>query len=314
MIDNTFYLNELMGIGGSSKVYSAKSTDGNDYALKIIRKDKGYSEELAKKLVQNEHLIMSKLGNHPNLVGCNGYNSDGIANLADGQHAIRYLVLEKCKNGALSTIIRHTGQLEEHVAKFLFLQLWCAVQYVHDRGFAHMDIKLENILLDDLFNIKLADLGTAIDISETLGYTNKRRGTPNYMAPELQNKSSAHMVDATISDVYSLGVCMHLLLTGEFPSQLPSDNQDSSMDTESSGYIVEDSIDKWVKGRLEYVSEDAKQLLEKMLERNYCHRLTIEEILQHPWMNSSEYQGEIYEELKARLETITVIKQNQKSL
>ena len=107
-----------------------------------------------------------------------------------------------------------------------------------------MDIKLENILLDDLFNIKLADLGTAVDISETLGYTNKRRGTPNYMAPELQNKSSAHMVDATISDVYSLGVCLHLLLTGEFPSQLPLDERDSSIDTESSGYIVEDSIDK----------------------------------------------------------------------
>lgn len=123
MIDNTFYLNELMGIGGSSKVYSANSNDGNEYALKIIRKDKGYSDSLAKKLVENEHLVMNQLGNHPNLVNCIGSNTEGIANLADGQHIIRYLVLEKCKNGALSTIIRHTGPLEEQIAKFLFMQL-----------------------------------------------------------------------------------------------------------------------------------------------------------------------------------------------
>lgn len=314
MIDNTFYLNELMGIGGSSKVYSAKANDGNEYALKIIRKDKGYSESLAKKLVENEHLIMVQLGNHPNLVNCIGSNAEGIANLADGQHIIRYLVLEKCKNGALSTIIRHTGPLEEQIAKFLFLQLWCAIKHINDQGYAHMDIKLENILLDDLFNIKLADLGTAVEISETLGFTNKRRGTPHYMAPELQNKDSEEEIDATISDVYSLGVWLNLLLTGEFPSEFQFGEHNSSMDTGSSGDILDNSIDKQVKGRLQYLSEDARELLENMLEKDCWHRIDIKEILEHPWLSNFESQDEIYGEMNARLESIKTTKQQFQSI
>lgn len=132
-----------------------------------------------------------------------------------------------------------------------------------------MDIKLENILLDDLFNIKLADLGTAVEISETIGFTNKRRGTPYYMAPELQNKEPEEMIDATISDVYSLGVCLHLLLTGEFPREHQFGEQNSSLDTESSGDIQDSSIDEQVKGRLQYLSQDARELLENMLEKNF---------------------------------------------
>jgi len=188
MIDNTFLLCDLMGVGGSSKVYSTKDTEGEEFALKIIRKDKGYSDQLSKKLVENEHLISAKLGKHPNLVNILGYNSDGTAILADGVHTINYLIMEKCKHGALSSIIRKTGPLEEGVAKFLFKQLCAAVKYFHENNFAHMDLKLENILLDDFFNIKVADLGTAVDVSESMGYTSKRRGTPHYMAPEIKSK------------------------------------------------------------------------------------------------------------------------------
>lgn len=146
MIDNKFALCDLMGVGGSSKVYSARCQDGQEYSLKIIRKDKGYSDELSKRLVTNETQVMQQLGSHPNLVNCLGCNPEGVAYLADGVHTIRYLVLEKCKNGSLSNIIRHTGPVEENIAKFLFLQLCCATQYLHQNNYAHMDIKLENVL------------------------------------------------------------------------------------------------------------------------------------------------------------------------
>mmetsp|Transcript_35528 Transcript_35528/g.41118 ORF Transcript_35528/g.41118 Transcript_35528/m.41118 type:complete len:245 (+) Transcript_35528:35-769(+) len=235
MIDNTFMLKELLGVGGSSKVYSAVAEDGNEYALKIIRKDKGYSNETAMRLVTNEMKVMEKLGSHPNLVNGISCNPSGTAMLADGFHEIRYLVLEKCKNGSLSTIIRQTGPLEEELAKFLFFQLCSATQYIHDRNYAHLDIKLENVLLDDFFNIKLADLGTAVNVEDSLGFTNKRRGTLLYMAPELAKINKKEMVDATIADVYSLGVCLHLLLTGEFPCEETFNNEMSSFETEISG-------------------------------------------------------------------------------
>jgi serine/threonine protein kinase len=301
MIDNTFALSQLMGVGGSSKVYSAKGSDGNDYALKIIRKDKGYSNSLSKRLVENEFEVMSKLGVHPNLVHSLGYNSEGVANLVDGQHAIRYLVLEKCKNGSLSTIVRQTGPIEEDVTKFLFVQLCSALQHVHNKGFAHMDVKLENILLDDCFNLKLADLGTAVDVSEDLGFTSKRRGTPYYMAPEVQNKKPEDMIDATVSDVYSLGVCLYLMLTGEFPTK-SSFEEESSVETETSGNISEPS-EKVSKGPLSFLSDDAKDLLEDMLEENPFFRVSLEEVINHPWMKDFEQniQNEVYLEMSSRL-------------
>lgn len=307
MIDNKFFLKELMGIGGSSKVYSAQAIDGQEYALKIIRKDKGYSDSMSQKLVENEMAVMKSLGQHPNLVNSLDCNPNGVAQLADGQHDIRYLVLEKCKNGSLSTIIRQTGHLEENIAKFLFLQLVSATQFVHDKGFAHMDIKLENVLLDDYFNLKLADLGTAISVSDSLGFTNKRRGTYHYMAPEIQNKNKEEMIDATIADVYSLGVCLHLLLTGEFPCGDMFEPEMSSLETEVSGEDTEKDSSKLVKARIQYLSEEAKDLLENLLEPNAFFRMSVDEILQHPWFKTSPMEGvenQVWEEMSARLNFI----------
>ena len=305
MIDNQFLLCDLLGVGGSSKVYSTRTSDENEYALKIIRKDKGYSDELSRKLVENEHLIATKLGQHPNLVNILGYNSDGTAILADGIHSINYLLLEKCKNGALSTIIKKTGPLEEGIAKFLFLQLCAAVKYIHDKNFAHMDIKLENILLDDFFNVKLADLGTAIDVSETMGSTSKRRGTPHYMAPEVKNKKTDQIIDSYKADIYSLGVWLHLLLTGEFPGNQIFSNE-SSVETEISGDSNE-GCEGSPKGRIQYLSNEAKDLLEEILEENTFLRISLDEIIQHPWMSSNEFSDApnmVYQEMKARYDEI----------
>jgi len=307
MIDNRFALNECLGIGGSSKVYSARDSTNKDFALKIIRKDKGYSEDLSKNLVENEFGVMTRLGAHPNIVNWVGANSEGTAALADGVHSIRYLVLECCKHGSLSSVIRQTGPLEETVAKFLFLQLWHATRFIHEKSFAHLDIKLENILLDDCFNIKLADLGTAIDIGESLGFTDKKRGTMVYMAPEMKNKQPDDMVDATIADVYSLGVCLHLLLTAEFPTENEFNTDFSSMETESSTDLK--SVEKLgiVKSRLKYLSEDARDFLEEMLEDNAFFRLSIDEVIQHPWLKDFDYSGvqnEVYSEMASRMELI----------
>lgn len=168
-------------------------------------------------LIKDEYQIISKIGHHPNLINCLAFNDEGSVLLADGIHDIQYMVLEKCKHGSLARIIRQTGPIEEEITKFLFIQMVCAVKFMHDKNYAHLDIKLENILLDDYFNIKLSDLGSALNLKETMGLTSKRRGTYLYMAPEVKNKDSFVQVDGYLADVYSLGVCLHLLLTGEFP-------------------------------------------------------------------------------------------------
>mmetsp|Transcript_9330 Transcript_9330/g.9001 ORF Transcript_9330/g.9001 Transcript_9330/m.9001 type:complete len:108 (+) Transcript_9330:449-772(+) len=89
---------------------------------------------------------------------------------------------------------------------------------MHSLGYAHLDIKLENILLDGLFNAKLADLGSCIEAPEFDTMVDRRRGTLSYMAPEVANLESGQSFMAIPADIYSLGVTIYVMITGEFPS------------------------------------------------------------------------------------------------
>lgn len=91
------------------------------------------------------------------------------------------------------------------------------MRFIHRLDIAHQDIKLENILLDDYFNIKLADFGSAIDLAKTEGLSSKAIGTPAYMAPEVATLAKGEHFDARQADVYSLGMTLLVLLVGEFP-------------------------------------------------------------------------------------------------
>jgi serine/threonine protein kinase len=73
---------------------------------------------------------------------------------------------------------------------------------MHAQGYAHLDVKLENILLGTYFNIKLADLGSSVDVSSTSGLTNRRRGTQMYMSPEVLDLKHGDVFNAFKADVY----------------------------------------------------------------------------------------------------------------
>lgn len=81
-----------------------------------------------------------------------------------------------------------------------------------------MDLKLNNIMLDEYFNIRIGDFGSCLKVDQK-GLTSKKRGTQNYMAPELKDlkSSSKSQFNAYKADVYSLGVCLFVLLYKQFP-------------------------------------------------------------------------------------------------
>ena len=68
-------------------------------------------------------------------------------------------MLELAPNGELYEYLRHTGHFQEELARFYFRQLIDGLAYMHSQGIAHRDLKLENLLLDDEFNLKIADFG-----------------------------------------------------------------------------------------------------------------------------------------------------------
>jgi serine/threonine protein kinase len=161
MLDNQFELMKQIGKGGSSQVFSARDFHGNKFAIKIIRKDKCYSKEKAEHFILRESIVYDKVGHHDNIVQSYICSIDGILEFEGNETSVMYHVLELCPNGTLASIIRSTGPLEETIAKFQFHQLVSSVLHLHRNAFAHLDIKLDNILLDEFYNLKLADLGTA---------------------------------------------------------------------------------------------------------------------------------------------------------
>jgi len=205
-IDNRYVLEKFLGQGGSSKVYLARDEGNNKVAIKILRKDKKYGYKRGSTMIQKEHSIMIKLENHPNILNSYYTNPDGIFKSGSKQEDVLYNVLEVAENGPISKIVRITGTIEETLVRFMFAQLANALHFMHSKLLAHLDLKLENILLDKFFNIKLADFGVAHQLKEGSNLCGYRRGTVQYMAPEISNLQKEENYDALKADIYSLGV------------------------------------------------------------------------------------------------------------
>jgi serine/threonine protein kinase len=307
MIDNEFELTKILGKGGSSKVFLANNSQGDQVAIKAIRKDKRYSASAAASILQREHDILQKLRGHPNIIQTYGINLDGMVILEEESENIMYNVLEYAQNGALSNLIRHTGGIEEEITRFYITQLWNALDYIHSHGYAHLDIKLENILWDEFFNLKVADMGSWTPVFAANGHTDKRRGTLLYMAPEVIDLHENETFDAKAADVYSLGITIFVMLTGEFPTAQEIRNNLSTCESDqkiSDGEM--ETVDE-MKVHLGLFSKEVKYLIQQMLNPDPSQRPTISQVLSYSWLTTdfeSNFQSVAYSEMNSRKEHI----------
>lgn len=266
---------------------------------------------------------MINLGEHPNLVNMieanktycryRKFTDETTQNGQKGYVTVReemnYLVLEKWENGSLSKYVRATGPFEELVGRFLFTQLCCAVNFMHSQEYVHLDIKLDNILLDKFFNLKLADLGIALCAKDTSKLLAHKRGTNKYMAQEVMDASTECPYNVFPADIYAVGVCLHLMLLGTYPqteedSEMSTDGDSNGEDNSSTKYSISSPNSAlWVSD----LSNDCKDLLEKLINPDPKKRPTIQEIGEHPWMTQEfpEFTGEIvYSEMSERLNVL----------
>jgi serine/threonine protein kinase len=197
---------ELIGHGGMGAVYRVRQRNlDRVVALKVFLPDRDDPEFAAR--FQREARALAKL-NHPNIVTVHDF----------GQRGHLHFLLMEFVDGLNLRQVTLADRLSPVEALEMIPQLCDALQYAHDQGVIHRDIKPENLLLDVNGRIKIADFGlakmTGAGHEGTLTRTQQVMGTLNYMAPEQRERPTE--VDHR-ADIYSLGVVIYELLTGELP-------------------------------------------------------------------------------------------------
>lgn len=178
--------------------------------LKIPVAIKLLKAELAKFAVHRARFVREARAyaalNHPNIVRVYEYN--------DGQAP--YMVQDFITGDSLRARLQLEGRIPQEEAIPLAIQIVDALRLVDSQGFVHRDVKPSNILLDATGTPKLADMGIAHDANAPLAGEGKRQtiGSPVYMAPE--QLAAANEVDIR-ADLYSFGVTLYQMVTGELP-------------------------------------------------------------------------------------------------
>jgi tRNA A-37 threonylcarbamoyl transferase component Bud32 len=199
---------ELLGQGGMGVVYKARQAHlDRPVALKILPPGSGRDPAFAERFLR-EARALAKLS-HPGIVAVHDFGKTG---------ELYFLVMEYVDGVNLRHLLR-SGKLQPDEALRIVPQICAALQYAHEQGVVHRDVKPENILLDKLGRVKIADFGLAKLLGQPAAdsaLTGSRQvmGTPQYMAPEQVERPLA--VDHR-ADIYSLGVVFYEMLTGELP-------------------------------------------------------------------------------------------------
>ncbi|XP_077237334.1 serine/threonine-protein kinase SAPK3-like [Tasmannia lanceolata] len=230
------------------------------FAVKYIERGKKIDENVQREIINHRPL------RHPNIVCFKEV-------LLTPTHLA--IVLEYAAGGELFERICSAGRFSEDEARFFFQQLISGVSYCHSMEICHRDLKLENTLLDGSAApcVKICDFGYS---KSALLHSQPKStvGTPAYIAPEVLSRKE---YDGKISDVWSCGVTLYVMLVGGYPFEDPEDPRNFR---KTIGRImsVQYSIPDYIR-----VSGDCRQLLSQIFVANPSKRITIPEIKKHPW-------------------------------
>jgi serine/threonine protein kinase len=292
----TWLKKELLGKGAYADVYSLQNIEsGKFYAGKFTQGNKKAKEEMAHEVEISQSL------SHPNIVKFIGSFSSDICR-GDEETLITELskngkcdvmVSELCPNGDLLNLLEIRKRITEDEARFFIYQLANALIYLKKMNIAHFDIKLGNVLLDEKLNVKLGDFGLA-EFMRSFDQEIKIKGTPNYISPEMLEGN-----DPTFpADVWAVGVCMYALLIGKPPFETNAVKYTYTRIRDGTFYFP-DRV---------YVSDEAKDLIKKLLTVDPEQRILIEDVIKHDFFTKFSIPESL--PINARSETPISIPKN----
>lgn len=230
---------------------------------------------------------------HPNVISLKAH---GLGSAKVNQSHLYFIFMEVASGGELFDQVINAGAtpMLETTARGFFLQLLRGLAYVHSVGVVHRDLKLENVLLTKDKIVKIIDFGLSHVYSrhpdgKIINDTPLKEvcGSKSYAAPEVLSNQG---YDGFTADVWSLGVCLFCLLSGFFPVDEASSNDwrfDKLRRAQQGGRSSTAVIYGWYKRSTSFLSPQVLNLLDGMLMIDPTQRLSIEQILAHPWVTGT---------------------------
>lgn len=203
-LNERYKLLEVIGEGGMAIVYRAKDLIlDRTVAVKVLRSEFSNDEEFILRFRREAESATSL--SHPNIVN--------IYDVGE-EEQLYYIVMEYVKGKTLKEYIREKAPLQIEEALLIFDKICSAIRHAHENHIIHRDIKPHNILITEDGQVKVTDFGIAMAMtSATITHTKSVLGSVHYLSPE-QAKGS---IATEKSDIYSLGVVLYEMVTGQVP-------------------------------------------------------------------------------------------------
>lgn len=258
---------KILGSGLHGRVYLIQNIDSQKmYACKKFEKRYKHTNEYFVKKLHSEFCLTESMNNK---------NIIRLYELIE-QNDEWYAILEYCENGDLYSYCTNKRLSVDEIEK-LFKQLIDGLEYLHQKGIAHKDIKLENLLLDSECNLKISDFSNSELFKVVLGSENKLcyglKGSPPYLAPEIYSNT---FYDGEKSDIWSCGIILYIFLFNHMPFS------SASMSCHSYKHFVKNK-DKDNDSLISRLPKDARVLLLGMLEQDPQKRYSISDIKYNKW-------------------------------
>jgi len=273
ILESKYETNEgtILGRGACGSVVAVRhKTTGELFAMKVVAVDGmgGTMEELMREIDIQRTL------DHPNI--CKIFES-----YEDTVHKEVYIIMEICTGGSLvSRMKTHKHGYGERAAATIVEKILSSIIYCHHHGVVHRDIKLDNFIYEhegEDAELKIIDFGFACEIGSGREAMWDQLGTPSYMAPELWSNEDQEY-DSSV-DMWAIGVVTYMLLSGKRPFHHENKKEKARM-------IRHDPL-RFPHAEWDFISEDAKDFIEQLMQKRPRDRLSATAARNHPWIQNA---------------------------
>lgn len=283
-----FTVFHTIGTGSSAKVKLVQdSYTLQFYAAKIIKLNKKLTPFHYRTSLGSEVRIMRKLS-HKHIIKLVDHQDSGTyISKSKGFYKVLYLILEYCAIGDLFKLVKKNGPLTQELSRYFFSQMIESLRYLHEQNLIHGDLKPENFVISDSFELKLIDFNLTFNSNQS-----KYLGSERYLPPEARSNTPATYK----SDLFALGIILFIITFGSPPFTKSSEDDTfySLLKNNPKGFW---SYFERKKQESEFTNE-FKALIEGLLHHNPDQRWGYEQILSNSWVNFNFDTIRIFQTMK----------------